>query len=165
MKDFRNYFPAGVSTNKVAVDSKGYGWTVFDNKLIRISDTDSLEVPLSKFNIDQWICRSLFVDSQDRLWVGMAYRKDILVLQLDYTSKVIERESEKVLVYPNPAFDRLYVDSDSAIKKIEVYDMQGKIILYAINESAVDIKSLKAGIYIVEVLTQNSKTVRKIVIE
>lgn len=165
LKDFRNYFPAGAQSYKVAVDSRGYGWTVYDDKLIRITDLDSLQIPLSKFNISQSICRSLFIDSNDRLFLGMAYRQDLLVIQLDYTSKIIENMPESVVVFPNPASDKVYVNSDSDILSIEMLDLNGKKSTSVKNQNYIDLKGYKSGVYIVKIKTTSSIHIKKLFIE
>lgn len=165
LKEFRNYFPGGAQSFKVAVDSKGYGWTVYDDKLIRVTDSDSLQIPLSKFNITESICRSLFIDTKDRLFVGMAYRTDVLVIQLDYTSEVIESIPESVVIFPNPASDKVFINSDSDILSIEIFDLNGKIINSVKNANFIDVHGIRAGVYISKIKTTSTVFVKKILIE
>ncbi|MFZ1703734.1 MAG: hypothetical protein WAT79_05275 [Saprospiraceae bacterium] len=62
----------------VAVDSKGYAWT-YDDKLFRISDADSLQFPMSRFDRKNDIPRlSRFVTE-----INYAKTKVVLSCKLD----------------------------------------------------------------------------------
>lgn len=55
--------------------------------------------------------------------------------------------------YPNPVIETLYIQSDSNIDKIEVYNMLGTRVAYALNAKEINIANLAAGVYVVQVHT------------
>lgn len=64
---------------------------------------------------------------------------------------------DKVYIYPNPAANNVFINSDAAVKVI-VYDMAGRAILYKNNvfkTTAIDVSQLQAGTYTVVIATGN----------
>ena len=150
--NFGNYFSSFASTSKVAADSKGYGWTVQDKVLKRISATDSLEFPLSMFGITQSNCRSLFIDSKDRLYVAMAYRTDILVIQLDYqnesTDEIFE-ESRTLLNTNATSWSDIFIGNDiNGDSTIDFFGLENdKLHLYLSNNSGYENREISTNNY------------------
>lgn len=73
---------------------------------------------------------------------------------------------EKVLVFPNPAKDVLYLQSPKEVQKIEIFDMSGRKILQKnVNkkDDQINIEILKSGIYILKTYTDNSSQTFKII--
>jgi hypothetical protein len=76
-------------------------------------------------------------------------------------------------VYPNPADDHVTVSLNSAegsIMEIFVYDMLGKKVLDRkpsgdASTEVLDISGIRSGIYLIEVSTSNSKSIKKLIIE
>ena len=75
-----------------------------------------------------------------------------------------EREQEKepdMIMYPNPVKDLLFISSAETIRKAQVTDIFGRIVLIVQNSFAVPVSSLKKGIYFLHVKTDNwTKTER-----
>ena len=60
-------------------------------------------------------------------------------------------------IYPNPAIDRLNIDSKEKIQKLEVYDALGRKVVSKIpkqNNFSLDISNLEQGIYILKLQTK-----------
>lgn len=77
---------------------------------------------------------------------------------------IVFGNTEKSLVFPNPASDQLKIDVKdfSELKGIKIYDLNGRTVYNATGSNIsknIDIKSLSQGSYIVE-LTYNSKRVK-----
>ena len=70
-------------------------------------------------------------------------------------------------VYPNPARDRIFVRNSRSIKNVSVVDMSGRSII-SVNrnyERGIDVNSLPAGVYLVNIQDDKGKTTsRKIII-
>ncbi|MBO9616370.1 MAG: T9SS type A sorting domain-containing protein [Dyadobacter sp.] len=70
-------------------------------------------------------------------------------------------------VYPNPARDRIFVRNSKSIKQMSVVDMSGRSII-SVNrnyERGIDVNSLPAGVYLVNIQDDKGKTTsRKIII-
>lgn len=70
-------------------------------------------------------------------------------------------------IYPNPAKTSLFVTSDSfEAKKIEIYNVLGKIVLSTtVTNAPVNVSALSNGVYMIKVTEQGKTATRKIVIE
>ena len=67
--------------------------------------------------------------------------------------------AKTIRVYPNPATDIIYIRSEQMVKEISILNELGqKIIAEANPTDRVDISSLSADIYYVEVTTKDGQT-------
>jgi len=65
-----------------------------------------------------------------------------------------------IMLYPNPATDMVSF-SENSIKKIDIYDLNGRKILNIKNTNTFSVKSLSSGIYIVKAKNANNNTITK----
>ena len=71
-----------------------------------------------------------------------------------------------IKVYPNPANQYLYINSDSSIKKIDIYNSVGNLVLSETNvNEKIDVSILNAGLYIVKVYTNDKVISQKFIIK
>lgn len=92
-------------------------------------------------------------------WENSAFEGSVMIrpifsTSLDNTLGIEERkvEFESSLIYPNPATDVIYVNQKSGEPKgIEVLDLNGKLIIQSLKNSA-DVSFLNSGIYLVRVV-------------
>jgi len=92
------------------------------------------------------------------------------VLNLKYgelPSGISEAVAAQLNVYPNPANDRLTIESGSEIiNSVQVLNLLGETVLSpSWNGNSIDISSLKAGMYLVNVNTKNGTAAKLIVKE
>ncbi|MBR0324108.1 MAG: T9SS type A sorting domain-containing protein [Bacteroidales bacterium] len=80
---------------------------------------------------------------------------------------VNEIEDTQCRVYPNPVDDMLYIDVDTEIEEVVVYDIYGR---HQVTETAshqgnlaIDVSNLKAGIYFVKINTEEGNIVKQII--
>ncbi|MNR36484.1 hypothetical protein D3C85_1544060 [compost metagenome] len=73
------------------------------------------------------------------------------------TEAVAEPETAKVILYPNPVADVLYLTkSTQVVEKIQVYNMSGTLVKSAAKDAeSIDLSSLIAGTYLVKVSTND----------
>jgi hypothetical protein len=67
-------------------------------------------------------------------------------------------------LFPNPAKDKLSVQSASAVETVNVKNMEG-ILLFSTKGNQMDISSLSSGIYIVEIVTEMGTEQKKLMVE
>lgn len=75
---------------------------------------------------------------------------------------VEELNSTQISLFPNPTNGKISIDSEHTILAVELYDMQGALILNQI-ETILDIQHLESGIYIVKVMTSIGSTQKRII--
>lgn len=67
-------------------------------------------------------------------------------------------------IYPNPTTDQLYINLTQDIKKVEVINMNGQLVLSKENNlGVIDVSRIQNGMYFLKVYTQNGITAKKFV--
>lgn len=74
-------------------------------------------------------------------------------------ASVEDASALSMVVYPNPTADLIYIRSNSSfqVESINVYSMQGGLVVSVSNTDRVDMKGMEAGNYIVELITADGK--------
>lgn len=100
---------------------------------------------------------------------------DAIVCHADYPAKIIAKfyvgvssinENDKTVlsVYPNPVSDKVYVKSEKLINTIQLYDINGRVLLSIdrINqlEAEIDLSDFPNGIYFLKVDETTAKTIK-----
>jgi hypothetical protein len=73
-----------------------------------------------------------------------------------------ERE---ILIYPNPARDRIHIHCEEDIVEVRIFDMQGRLLIKEDRAKTVEVSSLNSGLYFVEVLFSEGRDCRKLIIQ
>lgn len=68
-----------------------------------------------------------------------------------------------IRLYPNPAGDLLYIESSSPVTHVEIYTVDGQLLLSSNNKNAVDISKLKAGVYVCKAYMSDSQNTTKFI--
>ncbi|KAA0130199.1 M28 family peptidase [Chryseobacterium sp. SN22] len=82
------------------------------------------------------------------------------------TEEVQQNTLESVKIYPNPAKDYLQVEFPKEVKnfRLEISDMNGRLILSRENESKINLAGLSDGAYMVTLKSDGKTAVRKVII-
>jgi hypothetical protein len=92
-----------------------------------------------------------------------------LTLGLGTALSINELIAQTTEIYPNPANNVLNIVSYTVgIEKINIYNLNGQLVLNKEvnnNQKTLNISSLESGIYIVDILSENTSVKRKLVIE
>lgn len=75
-----------------------------------------------------------------------------------------ENKKSNIVVYPNPANDKIMISSDEEITIVKLYQMDGRLISEYKNENTIDVSILNKGMYFMEVETVKGRFFEKIVI-
>ena len=80
-----------------------------------------------------------------------------------------DKFTNNISIYPNPVKDRLYIETESEIEEVIVYDIYGR---HQVTESpshqemiSIDISNLNSGVYFVKINTANGNIVKRFVKE
>ncbi len=79
---------------------------------------------------------------------------------------VDENEAASLMVYPNPAKDRLTIESEGVIRRCEIYDLIGQLVKTLENDSErmeISVEALPAGTYLVKLVTDSYTQTRRFV--
>ena len=84
-----------------------------------------------------------------------------------YGDNVIEDKEVRCNIYPNPANDRLFIEAESEINDVVIYDIYGRRQVTETpshqDNASVDLSKLNAGIYIVKINTEKGNIVKQII--
>ena len=80
-----------------------------------------------------------------------------------------DKFTNNVSIYPNPAKDRLYIETESEIEEVIVYDIYGR---HQVTETpshqemiSIDISNLNSGVYFVKINIAEGNIVKRFVKE
>ena len=86
-----------------------------------------------------------------------------------YTITIVDDAVEEMTasfnIYPNPVNDRLYIEAETEVKEVVVYDVYGRqqTTVNGQQTSSIDISNLNSGVYFVKVVTENGEAVKRII--
>ena len=66
-----------------------------------------------------------------------------------------------LLVYPNPANQEVYLQTQAVIEEVEVYNLQGQILMQKTDSNRIATSHLDAGTYLVKVWTNQGFYVKR----
>ena len=99
-----------------------------------------------------------------RMYEVLDLANDIAII-----NSVDEKINNSTKIYPNPANNFLNIVSlKTGISSVEIYNLNGQLVLNKEvnnNQKTLNISSLESGIYIVDILSENTSVKRKLVIE
>ena len=79
---------------------------------------------------------------------------------------VNEFENKLITIYPNPAKNKVTISAEENITSVQLFDVQGKLIVTELNNSTeanLDLSQQQTGIYFVKVYTDNGMKVQKVI--
>lgn len=82
----------------------------------------------------------------------------------DLLVSVSELRNDIINVYPNPAKDLIYIDSNEKVLKATLVNMQGEIVKVFLNTNVLHLLKLKSGFYILRIEAKNIQFNKRIVI-
>jgi hypothetical protein len=75
-------------------------------------------------------------------------------------------DMSELSIYPNPAKNELFIQSDSPIDKVEIYNLAGSCVLSESNfAGSINVSTLAAGVYFVKIHTATGEAVQKMIKE
>lgn len=92
------------------------------------------------------------------------YRTEIYNFFAELPAAIPQTSKQSLAVYPNPAYDKLFIEGSEDILHIYMYDMQGRQLTPQINANgAIDIAGLRQGVYMLKIETPKGLQITKIV--
>lgn len=179
-----NMYIATASTNEVLkLTPMGVATTIIQNipnpTYLALDSNNNLYISndykgqIYKYNLSQTnLTASLYVDNlgysnglaiyNNELYCAIVSQNKVVKISLPLGTQDINRDDE-ILVYPNPTDNYIYVKTNEKIEKIEIYSIDGKLLLKNEKENSLDISKLQKGIYLVNVKTGKNAFSRKVI--
>jgi len=80
------------------------------------------------------------------------------------TTAIKDDEEIYYSIYPNPAYNNIYINHDLTNYIVELYDISGKLMNSYKNQSLIDISNYDKGIYVIKILSKDKLYSHKIII-
>jgi hypothetical protein len=93
---------------------------------------------------------------------------DNIYFSNNQTTKVNNHSNTGIRVYPNPACNEVILNSEQNINRVAITDLSGKVLLsesFNTNNYKMNISGLTSGIYLMQIETENGKSVQKLIKE
>lgn len=142
------------------------GWNVY-----RTADgglTSQLIVPSTNyFNPDLQLTINDIKFFKNKI-IAVGTNSDIFIVEFpDQTLGTHENEKTKdnpsIQIYPNPTTSSVYFKTPVALDKVQIYDVQGKIMTFTKENNGVNISQLKPGVYFVKFESHGKWLTQKII--
>ena len=79
---------------------------------------------------------------------------------------ISDLDRSTLAIYPNPAQDRLWFQTDTAINSTLIYDLSGRLLETHRNpQGSIPIQGLPAGTYLIELQSAQSRSIQQLIIE
>lgn len=83
------------------------------------------------------------------------------IINVQFTG-ISETDKSSFSIYPNPSSETIIIQSNELIKKVEIYSVNGSLVLYSTGNKPLNISQFKAGTYLVHV---NGRFVDRLIVE
>jgi len=115
--------------------------------------------------LDKTTCKLYVPSGSENAYKSADGWKDFYILVDDKTG-IINVETGKINIYPNPIQSELFIKSELPISKVEIYSLTGALLLSENNFAGkISVSSLLKGTYIVKIYTEKGLTVSKVLKE
>ncbi len=71
------------------------------------------------------------------------------------TTGIADISGHSFRIYPNPAVDKLFIETDEQIENIRIVDYKGQVVTNVAGAAMIDVSNLNAGIYFIELTTRD----------
>lgn len=72
----------------------------------------------------------------------------------------------ETLIYPNPVREKLWITVESPLKRVEIYDYSGRLVLEKkVDSDSVSLEELPKGNYVIRLYNESGETARKLIRE
>jgi hypothetical protein len=80
------------------------------------------------------------------------------------TTNVYNQNATSLNLYPNPASSTMYIDSDSQVSEVRIYNIMGamKKVIYEENITQVNVDDLQSGLYVFSLTTDDGVVNKKV---
>ena len=82
------------------------------------------------------------------------------------TLSIDETTGLETLIYPNPVREKLWIEVESPLQRVEIYDYSGRLVLEKnVDSDSVSLEELPQGNYLIRIFNETGETVRKLIRE
>ncbi len=161
------------SINDVEIDAKGNIWMATQGGISIYTGLQWFSITKTDGLVDE-NCRDIHFENDTCAWISTYGGISRIYFDLpESTFKAIDpgypvSRDEYPRVFPNPAHDFINIQSNDEIKKINIYNSNGNLILTKVLDNEffyrLNIQGISDGVYFMELFNQDNRRMRKIII-
>ncbi|MBR4836903.1 MAG: T9SS type A sorting domain-containing protein [Bacteroidales bacterium] len=144
------------------------GGTIFKSNGNHYGDTVTLTVtPAENYVFQNWTEDGVIVSEEESFSITLTTHH-YFIAHLTYISNVGENDEQTMSIYPNPANDKLFIESNGNISNVEIYNLTGAAVLkQECNSDKVEmnVKALQSGVYFIRITTGDNTETRRFIRE
>ena len=144
----------GLDTSFYAGQRQQYEF-VYDMSTTNVEEMQDLEVAV-------WIQSYITKEVHNSATLTEGFKEDN-----ENIDNITEEQISSVNVYPNPVSDKLYIEVETEIEEVAVYDIYGRLQVTETpshqGDLSIDLSDLKSGIYFVKIYTEKGNIVKRII--
>ena len=125
----------------------------FDQKAYIVSQTGPINTINGSNQSFTWI--------EDKNTTDLTYLKNIKTNAYNHVAD----NFKNISIYPNPANEKVEVQSDETIESISVTSINGSVLIENQNQKEVDLSNLPSGMYFFNIVTENTRKTIKVIKE
>ncbi|MDR3218091.1 MAG: T9SS type A sorting domain-containing protein [Dysgonamonadaceae bacterium] len=102
----------------------------------------------------------------------LIYGTDVFFCKIDMSSYLnglgiqnYQSHTNRVLVFPNPVSEILYIQTESEILNLKIFSIDGKNVFSSAKTNKVDVSKLKKGLYFINIRTDKGTEAVKIIVK
>ncbi len=144
----------GIDTSFYAGQRQQYEF-VYDMSTTNVEEMEDLEVAV-------WIQSYVTKEVHNSATLTEGFKEDN-----EDIDNITEEQISSVNIYPNPVSDRIFIEAETEIEEVVVYDIYGR---HQVTKSpshqgnlSIDLSDLKSGIYFVKINTEKGNIVKRII--
>ncbi len=157
----------GLASNQVNCihqDSLGNMWFGTDNGLSMFNGQSWTTYTVTNGLSNNYV-NDVTTDQMGNIWVGTNFG----ATKLSYNQLIAETNagSEELLIFPNPAKDKLYISASFTIEQIEIYNTKGQLVRKIDSgelNHCIEIANLDIGNYFIRVLGNGQTALNKFIV-
>ena len=104
----------------------------------------------------------------DKKSVGIIETSFVIEDDENDTTNIVANYENKLEIYPNPANDKLYIETESVVEEVSIYTLTGVMVGQQTTDNrqqtlSIDVTNLNSGVYFVKIVTNEGEVVKRIV--
>ena len=111
-----------------------------------------------------WITSACTATLIARAWNDCGYTEQEIIIHANFFD-IDDNQALPVAVYPNPARDKVFIEAEGIIH-VKLFDLLGQCLIKMerrnIDKLVIDLNNLVPNVYVLEILTERGKVIRKI---
>ncbi len=139
---------------------------ICNNSTYNVENLDDINKDITEncwCSSDSTIIEDKLYDGYENIYIGLLnydiFEENCLtvihrVIKVNLGTEISGINTDKIIIYPNPADEMIAFSGISEFKKVEIYDISGKLLMSE-TETPICVSTLQKGIYIVKITTLN----------